>query len=290
MAKGDNLAHWIEGEVIRMAAESSDNWLGPDMAEPAFDRPLVGFSSGSDPLYAQYVAHIGEFYLTPLDIFRKAFPGSSGVAASDLTVISWVLPATFATRKDQGDRRKQPAIRWARTRLHGEAFNNQMRQKVVTAFKRHGVDAVAPMTADFWQRSDKGPYAPCSNWSERHAAYAAGLGTFGLCDGLITPVGKAMRTGSVVAKAAMTPTRRPYTDHHAYCLHYSHGTCGKCIPRCPVNAINEHGHDKKRCMQYTEVAMPRYMQKKYAVDTHACGLCQARVPCMDRIPRPEDGL
>jgi len=35
--------------------------------------------------------------------------------------------------------------------------------------------------APFWTRSDSGPYAPCSNWSERHCAYAAGLGTFGLC-------------------------------------------------------------------------------------------------------------
>jgi hypothetical protein len=34
-----------------------------------------------------------------------------------------------------------------------------------------------------------------SSWSERHAAHAAGLGTFGLCDGLITAKGKAMQGG-----------------------------------------------------------------------------------------------
>ena len=40
-------------------------------------------------------------------------------------------------------------------------------------------------------------YGMASCWSERHAAFVSGLGTFGLCDGLITPVGKAMRCGSV---------------------------------------------------------------------------------------------
>jgi ferredoxin len=134
----------------------------------------------------------------------------------------------------------------------------------------------------------EGPYAPCSNWSERHAAYAAGLGTFGLCDGLITPVGKAVRVGSVIAKCSVEPTPRPYTDHHAYCLHFSHDTCRECIGRCPVNALSEHGHDKKKCMQYTERAMNIYIKKKYGLDTYACGLCQAGVACTYGIPDADD--
>jgi epoxyqueuosine reductase len=48
-------------------------------------------------------------------------------------------------------------------------------------------------------------------------AYAAGLGTFGLCDGLITACGKAMRTGSVAARLEIDALSRPYDDHQAYC-------------------------------------------------------------------------
>ena len=66
-------------------------------------------------------------------------------------------------------------------------------------------------------------YVFASLLSERHAAYAAGLGTFGLCDGLITPKGKAMRCGSVVARIQIAATPRPYEDHHAYCLFYAKG-------------------------------------------------------------------
>lgn len=289
MAQHDHLPDWITRQIQLDAAESGNNRLSPDTREPAFDTPLVGFSSGDDPLYDEFVSHIGDFYLTPKRIFKLAFPESSGIAAADLTVISWILPSTTAVRAEQAEQTKRPSRRWAQVKRYGEEFNMRLRKRVVALLARKGIDAVAPMAAEFWSRSDNGQYAPCSNWSERHAAFASGLGTFGLCDGLITPVGKAMRTGSVVARMAVAPTRRPYDTPNAYCLFYTHGTCGKCIPRCPVKAIDKQGHDKKRCQQYTEGKMPEYLKTTYAIDTAACGLCQVDVPCMDHIPVPEEG-
>lgn len=285
----NNPAARISAMIQEFTSSSPENRLGLRDGEKAFDRPLVGFASGADPLFAEYVNHIGDFYLTPLAVFRQAFPQATQVHARELTVISWILPSTSATRQEQAARRKLPSQRWARTRLLGEQFNETLRRHVVQTLAAQGIASVAPMLAPFWSRSDQGPYAPCSNWSERHAAYAAGLGTFGLCDGLITPLGKAMRTGSVVVRLEVPPTTRPYKDRHAYCLHYSHGTCGKCIRRCPVQALSATGHDKKRCMQYTEHSMHAYMTRHYHLDTYACGLCQVAVPCMDHIPSPEEG-
>ncbi len=285
-----NPAARIENLITDFVAGSPENRLGPDKPEPAFDAPLVGFSSGADPLYNEYVTHIGAFYLTPLQIFQKAFPESPAIASEALTVISWILPSTAATRNEQAAQTKRPSERWVRVRFHGENFNTALRKQVVHALAAQGIQAVAPMLADFWSRSDQGAYAPCSNWSERHAAHASGLGTFGLCDGLITPAGKAMRTGSVVARIGVPPTPRPYDDHHAYCLYYTHHTCGLCIPRCPVNAIGPKGHDKKRCQTYTEGKMPVFSKETYNIEIAACGLCQVDVPCMARIPRPEDGV
>lgn len=182
-----------------------------------------------------------------------------------------------------------PSERWVRTRHYGELFNVALRRSLVDSLAGAGILSVAPMLSPAWSRSSEGPFAPCSNWSERHAAYAAGLGTFGLCDGLITPVGKAHRTGSVIARVVIPPTARPYNVRHAYCLHFSHGTCGKCIPRCPVNALSLKGHDKQRCMAYTERAMNTYLKETYGIDNYACGLCQCGVPCTDHIPMPDEG-
>ncbi len=281
---------WITDIISHFVASSHENTLGTPTGEKAFDPPLVGFSTGGDPLYDEYVSHIGDFYLRPIDIFNRAFPSSTIGSPDALTIISWVLPSTPCTRSCQAVETKRPSERWVYLRHHGEHFNEALRRHVVEKLTEAGIQAVAPVLAPFWSKSSQGPYAPCSNWSERHAAYAAGLGTFGLCDGLITPVGKAMRTGSVVARVPIAPSPRPYTDRHAYCLFYSHGTCGKCMARCPVKAISNAGHDKKKCKQYTNVTMNAFVRKAYDINTYACGLCQAGVPCTDHIPNPDEGL
>lgn len=278
---------WITSVIKDYVEQSPLNDMGFEQREKIFDTPLVGFSSGLDPLYDEYKSHIGSFYFKPQGLLAKSFPDKK-FAANEITIISWIIPSTTKTRKEQAEQKKYPSERWVRTRDIGEKFNNSIRTHVVEELEAAGIAAVAPLLSPHWARSDEGPYAPCSNWSERHAAYAAGLGTFGLCDGLITPVGKAMRSGSVIAAVKIKPSTRPYDDHHAYCLHFTENICRKCIPRCPVNALSEEGHNKKRCMNYTEHTMHEYIKKEYGLETYACGLCQSWVPCTDKIPTSED--
>jgi epoxyqueuosine reductase QueG len=168
------------------------------------------------------------------------------VEDGELTVICWLLPQTSATKADNRQETVYPAERWARSRIYGEAFNVALRRRLVQALNGRGYEAVAPLLSSHWERVESERFVYASTWSERHAAYASGLGTFGLCDGLITPLGKAVRVGSVVARLQVSPTPRPYTHHQAYCL-FSQGACAECMARCPVRAITEAGHDKKKC-------------------------------------------
>lgn len=283
MDSGSRIINIIKEFVL----QSPLNDMGFADPEKIFDAPLVGFSSGADQLYNEYKSHIGSFYFTPLELFSKSFPAKK-YPADNLTVISWIIPSTGRTRREQGAHVRHPSERWARTRDLGEKFNNAIRRHLVDQLARAEISAVAPLLAPHWSRYNEGPYQPCSNWSERHAAFTAGLGTFGLCDGLITPVGKAVRIGSVIAAVKIAPSSRPYDNHHAYCLHYTENICRKCIPRCPVKALSESGHDKKKCMQYTEQTMNRYIKEEYGIDTSACGLCQGNVPCTDKVPTRED--
>lgn len=277
-----NPAVWIEKTIKRFVNESPENSMKNRENERAWAEPLVGFSSGADPLYEFYKKDIGEFYLSPLEIFVHAFP-SVRARADELTVISWILPQTEATKSEHRRQTKFPTERWARARVYGEEFNDVLRKYVVSKLKENGCEAVAPQLSPLWasRRSEK--YLFASSWSERHAAYAAGLGTFGLCDGLITPKGKAMRCGSVIAKVHIQPSARPYSDHHAYCLFYSKGACGKCIDRCPAGAISKSGHDKTKCSKYVHMTL-EYVQAQYGFKGYGCGLCQTGVPCESRIP------
>ena len=277
-----DLSFWIDEKINRFI-ESPENTMNKETGEPAWAEPLVGFSNGADPLYQFYKEDIGEFYLSPLEFFAHDFPGVE-VLPDHLTVISWILPQTDATKADQRKETHFPSERWARSRIFGEEVNNKLRRHVVEVLKQSGIEAVAPTLSPRWESKMSVRYGFASTWSERHTAYAAGLGTFGLSDGLITLKGKAMRTGSVIARMKVPVSDRPYTDHHAYCLFYAKGTCVECIKRCPIGAITEMGHDKKLCRKYGDMCR-KYLHRHFGLEgARGCGFCQTGVPCESRIP------
>ncbi len=278
----DNLAAWVDDVIKSFTDKSSDNSLRNSENERVWEEPIVGFSKGDDPIYEFFKEDIGDFYWLPKEIMSKTFPKLK-ITSSQLTVISWVLPHTTATKIENSNQTEYPSERWVRARFYGERFNSLLRKHLVTVLKESGFEAVAPMLSPFWRVKDSKRYGLVSVWSERHAAYASGLGTFGLCEGLITPKGKAIRCGSVVARIGIPPTKRPYENHNEYCLFFSKGTCGDCISRCPVEAIGENGHDKVRCLKHIR-RIRKYVQSNFGLKRGGCGLCQTGVPCESRIP------
>ncbi len=278
---------WIETIIKDFVEHSHENTLKNEENDRAFETPLIGFSRGDDPLYEAYRDHVGPFYLTPWEIFTITFRDFN-VRPEELTVISWILPQTKQTKADNRKESFYPSERWARVRIFGEEVNEKLRKHVVAALEGKGYQSVAPsLTPQFSMRISP-KYGFASTWSERHAAYAAGLGTFGLCDGLITPVGKAMRTGSVVARIQVPHTPRPYTDHNEYCLFFTKGICKKCISRCPAGAITEAGKDKPTCFKHLFPVTRDYVTSQYGFDGYGCGLCQTGVPCESKIPTKKD--
>ena len=272
---------WIR-ELIVDFVSSPENTLKNPENDPAWAEPIIGFSSGGDSLYKFYKEDIGGFYLTPLEFFANEYPNTNATA-DELTIISWILPQTEATKTDHRKEKYFPCERWARSRIYGEEYNDKLRAHIVQELKQARIQAVAPALSPLFKSEKSKTYGFASTWSERHAAYASGLGTFGLSDGLITPVGKAMRCGSIIARIAIPPTPRPYNNHHAYCLFYTNGTCGKCIERCPIGAITKEGHNKELCSKYVNMTR-QYVERLYKFNGYGCGLCQTSVPCESGIP------
>jgi len=149
-----------------------------------------------------------------------------------------------------------------------------------------GYRTVAPQFAE-WFKIKASISNISSNWSERHLAYAAGLGTFGLNDGFITEKGIAIRLISFVTELKLAPDVRETKNHLENCLYYSKGICGVCIKRCPVNAISKNGHDKIKCWKRCYGKKSRKLAESYGGIAKAgsgCGLCQTKVPCESRNP------
>jgi epoxyqueuosine reductase QueG len=200
-------------------------------------------------------------------------------------VISWVLPITRPTRESNRREDQYPSQAWIRTRFFGEQLNGTLRRHLVAWLEELGHHAVAPQLTASWKEYADTPVGIASTWSERHAAYAAGLGTFSLNDALITPKGIAHRCGSVITNLQLTASERLYPDHRHNCLYFRDGSCGLCIARCPVGALSREGHDKTKCSQYVYKTVVEAVGERFGTPQTGCGLCQTRVPCESGIPR-----
>lgn len=270
-------------EVIEdLVRNSGENCLSKIDGSRIFEKPIVGFADGDNRLFVEYKKTIGDFHFTPREILRQHFP-SWNDRDDHCSVICWVLPIAEKTKISNTAQTEYPSERWAHTKLYGERFNNHLRQTVVGHLMKRDKLAVAPVLSPHF--TTRYTLDIASSWSERHALYAAGLGTFSLSDGFITPKGMAMRCGSVVTNLKLEPTVRKYENHMENCLFFSSGECGICIERCPVGAIDESGHDKVKCRKFCNGAAADYALRYYKIRTNCCGLCQTGVPCESEIPK-----
>lgn len=275
----------LERYIADWMADLSNNAIAPGSTLPAFDKPLVGYASGADPLFRFIQEDIGpEFYWTPKDAFRIACPD---VAAEpeELSVIAWILPQTENTRRAHRQAGPLPSQEWSCARHYGERVNVGLREAVVRILQKSGYLAFAPALLPEWERHLSAKYSFASTWSERHAAHVCGLGTFGLSDGLITPAGKAVRVGSVIVRARFKPSPRQYDHHNEWCLFHAKGRCDACMKRCPAGAITASGHDKAKCRQYIRTVTAVHVEREQlGFRVNSCGLCQTGVPCEFRNP------
>lgn len=236
-----------------------------------FDHPLVGVAAADDPLFLKMKEPgiVGPSYLTP----TEWLPGAK-------SVVSLFFPFSEAVRtSNYGE--GQPSVEWLYGRIEGQNYiNGVMSARIASWLEAQGARVVLPMQTERFAIKQvpnpeiEGDYMFESTWSERHAAYVAGLGTFGLSRGLITRRGMAGRFLGIVTDAQIAPDKRAYDDPYEWCL-----KCGACAPRCPVDAFEPGGARVNRvCHAYLDdlklVYAPRY----------GCGKCQTKVPCEAGIP------
>lgn len=274
----------------KIAAHPERGMEYPFYDEPIFDTPLVGFVRGDDPIFAQFKDIIGPHHFTPFEIMEWQAKNNSVEPPKheDLSVVSFVLPLTTSTKRDNAAAADWLSERWAQSRLSGEIFSQTIVREIVTDLMSRGILAVSPDVTPSFNKKRYPEVGWASPWSHRHIAYAAGLGTFGIHDFLITQKGCAHRLGSFVVNLKLAPNHPRPADIHANCLHYQGIKCLKCATRCPVNAITaENAHDKEACYQRVAKSL-KYCNKNYHIFIYGCGLCATGVPCESEIPKPPE--
>jgi epoxyqueuosine reductase len=266
----------IKGTVERLVMGHPGNW-SETLAERYYEAPLVQFASADDPLFEAYKQIVGSWHRTP----REAFEETYGVGSwRGGTVISWVVPCSEGLRDSNRHRKERPSREWALAyNFASKTMQREVRAGLLELLLEKGHRGVAPADATWFGMVDT-PSGKSSTWSERHAAYAAGLGTFSLNRGFISEKGIAVALNSVITEAILTPTPRRAKSHLDNCLFFAGKACGACMRRCPAGAITKDGHDKNACLSYAYGAESVRLAAGYGVQGPAgCALCQIGVPC-----------
>jgi len=279
---------WFSATLPDMLIHHPENRLEyPFCQERIYEAPLIGFVHGDDPLFDDFKRIIGPHHLTPAEIMAWQ-ARNQGVAApkpEDISVVCLIMPFTKATIDDNARQERWLAERWAQSRLLGEIFSQTVVREMVALLMSKGILAVAPDATPLFRKQRYPTVGWASPWSHRHIAYAAGLGTFGLHDFLITEKGSAHRIASFVVNLRLEPNRSRSEDIHAHCLHYQGKTCTACIKRCPVRAITgAGGHDKEACAERCKRSIA-YVNNNFHIFIYGCGLCSTGVPCATGIPQ-----
>ena len=267
-----NLLETVPGNVLTEDMDIDPRFAGLRL----FDAPLVGFGSASDPLFEEYKKPgiIGPWHMSP----KEWLPGAE-------SVISIFLPFTEEVRSSNRDETAHASTPWLYARIEGQAFIGKYIAALAACLEKQGIRCCIPQTDPRWQSVHAGtgiegyddvmtPETYGSRWSERHAAFVCGLGTFALSKGLITDRGIAGRFCSLIADLPLEPDIRPYREIYEYCIH-----CNACVRRCPVGAIDPvTGKDHPTCHAFVENS------KKVFKPRYGCGLCQTGVPCEAENP------
>lgn len=266
-----------------------------------FDRPLIGVSRGDDPIFNRFKEVVGPEHLAPSEMWVQSGLEDKEDLGATLRIVSIIFPYVNQIREESISVTKMPAEIYSVGRNFADAFIGDVLNETVNLLSEQGYHGVAGVLSPaFRVITEENPFRIYSVWSERHMAFAAGLGTFSLHEGMITEIGCNVRFGSFITDAPLRVTPRKSDDPYANCLFYSEGTCRECEERCPGDAITEEaGHDKLKCYRYGRVVAEEMTQRigsilkprKTAVDRQArksyavgCAFCQFGVPCMDTNP------
>jgi epoxyqueuosine reductase QueG len=243
---------FIEREIrLTIAGYSSRNLI-----ESLWREPLVGYARASDPLFGRLKHVANPDHLLPSDLLKGAS-----------SVIAFFLPFTrsVASNNTQG---KLPSRQWALAYQETNDLISLINSHLASELQLLGYRAnTIPPTHNF------DPVRLVSAWSHRHAAYIAGLGTFGIHRLLITEKGCCGRLGSLVTDLDLAPSPRPEGQS---CLYHAGGSCTACISHCISGTLSIEDFDRQGCYS---VLLDNERSLKLSGHADVCGKCSCGVPC-----------
>lgn len=237
-----------------------------------FGEPIVSFANGYAPEIQGLRQVIGESHVLPQQVLADA-----------KSVLVYYVP--FTEKLAATNMRGGPASpEWARAYEELNLLFAELNQELVRLIREQGGNAAIPAAALEFDQQEL-----VSNWSHRHMAYAAGLGTFGINNMLITRKGCCGRFNSIVTNLELD-FDEPMKEE--LCSYKVDGSCGVCISNCPAEALISEASDKygagfarakcyEVCLENADrYPVPQDLAPSYsAIGSEVCGKCVTGSPC-----------
>ncbi|MCH4890861.1 epoxyqueuosine reductase [Acidaminobacter sp. JC074] len=239
---------WIEDYVktYKTLKETSSEWRPP----------VIGTADAKDPRFEELKILVGPSHFLPSDLLSDA-----------KSVVVFFLPFDEAIVKSNiGEIESSKA--WDIANIETNNLILDINHHVNALMKIEGYEStIMPATYNYDEKLLK------SDWSHRHVGHIAGIGTFGIHGLLITDKGCCGRMGSIITNM---PLKESMDIGYERCLYKYNGSCGACINKCVVDAIENSNVNRRKCNdQIYDDNIPVY---DIGIGD-ACGKCMCGVPC-----------
>lgn len=245
-------------DVIR---EFVGTYKSKNKTKTEWEEPIIAFASAHDPLFVKLKTVISESHSLPTELLREAE-----------TVISYFIPFKKAIPLSNVNGQtcsEEWAIAYIETNKLISDLNEYLSEELE---KQKFKSIILPPTHNFDETQ------LISDWSHKHVAFVAGLGTFGVHQMLITERGCCGRLGSLVTSAKIDPTKRSEKE---FCLYKHNETCKQCVGNCIFGALKIDSFDRHRCYEVCLSNADLYSEFGLA---DVCGKCVSVVPCSFNNP------
>lgn len=230
----------------------------------------VGFADAKSPEFERLKEFVVSDHVMPEQVLAGA-----------TIVISYFLPfRKEMAATNVGGSTSSPE--WALAYEETNALFGKLNAYLIEKLGEAGVRAAVSPEATAFDRT-----ILKSKWSQRHVAYIAGLGTFGLNNMLITKKGCCGRISSLVTDLEAEPDQ-PQREEN--CLYKRLKKCKVCVKNCPSGALTTEGYDREICFGVCKENAKKYHNfgNSYASDasgeiedtgSEVCGKCVVNIPC-----------
>jgi epoxyqueuosine reductase QueG len=264
MIDSKTIASAISNTIMYYSESGGESANAVLQLSTTWGQPLTGFARADDPRFSRLKEIVSPSHLLPCDILAGA-----------KTVICFYVP--FSDDIIQTNEAGIDASReWALCYIICNKLIKFISEELASLFGAAGYHCgLVPATHNFDEKR------LLSDWSHRHAAWVAGLGSFGENNMLITEKGCCGRYGTLVTDWQAAEQDYPAAEQREHCLARRGKSCRLCHKKCPAGAYKDGFFDRHACYSRCLHNAALHNELGFA---DVCGKCLCGLPCSSRSP------